>query len=113
MSGLELSPAGAYVAGCVAAIATYFWRAFGVAIGARLDLKGRLFEWFASVAYAVLAALVVRLVVFPAGELAHMPLAVRLGAVVLALAVHAAFGRSIFAGCLAGAATIALAANWL
>lgn len=112
MSGLEFSPTGAYVAACVAAAATYFWRAFGVAIGARLDLKGRVFEWFASVAYAVLAALVVRLVVFPSGDLAHIPLFVRLGAVGIALVAYIVGRRSIFAGCLAGAAAIAAAAAW-
>ncbi|MBL8805460.1 MAG: AzlD domain-containing protein [Rhodospirillales bacterium] len=108
----EFSPAGAYIAACVAAAATYFWRAFGVAIGSRLDLKGPVFEWFASVAYAVLAALVVRLVVFPSGELAHIPLAVRVGAAALALAAYALGRRSIFAGCLVGACVIALAAIW-
>ncbi|MBI1243472.1 MAG: AzlD domain-containing protein [Alphaproteobacteria bacterium] len=113
MSGFEFSPSSAYAAACVAAVATYFWRAFGVAIGARLDLKGRVFEWFASVAYAVLAALVVRLIVFPAGELAHMPLAARLGAAGIALGAYAVGRKSIFAGCFAGASTIAVAAIWL
>ena len=112
MTGFEPSPASAYLAACVAAVATYFWRAFGVAIGTRLDLKGRLFEWFASVAYAVLAALVVRLIVFPVGELANIPLAVRLGAAILALAAYAIGRRSIFFGCLAGSAAVALAAVW-
>lgn len=113
MTGFEFTEAPAYVAAAVAAAATYFWRGFGVAIGGRLDPKGRVFEWFACVAYAVLAALVVRLVVFPAGELASLPLWVRLGAAGLALAVYVGARSSIFAGCLAGAAAIAAAAAWL
>jgi branched-subunit amino acid transport protein len=112
VSGFELTDAHAYAAALVAAAATYFWRAFGVAIGGRIDPKGWVFEWFASVAYAVLAALVLRLIAFPAGELASLPMSVRLGAAALALATYYLTGRSTFAGCLAGAATIAAAALW-
>jgi|JI10StandDraft_1071094.scaffolds.fasta_scaffold796385_2 branched-subunit amino acid transport protein len=113
MSDFFSSDPHAFVAATVAAVATYFWRGFGVAIGGRIDPKGWVFEWFACVAYAVLAALVVRLVVFPAGDLAGLPLGVRLGAAALALVAYAVSRRSTFVGCLAGASAIALAAAWL
>ncbi len=112
MSEFAFSDTQAFVAAGVAAAATYFWRGFGVAIGGRIDPKGWVFEWFACVAYAVLAALVVRLIVFPGGELTGIPLAARLGAAALALAVYFASRRSIFFGCLSGALAIAATALW-
>jgi branched-subunit amino acid transport protein len=112
MSGFEFSDGQAFLAAIVAAAATYFWRGFGVAIGGRVDPKGRVFEWFACVAYAVLAALVVRLIVFPGGELAGIPLVARLAAAALALGVYFLSRRSIFFGCLAGALAIAATAMW-
>jgi branched-subunit amino acid transport protein len=102
---------GLYAAAVAAAAATYFWRGFGVAVGGRLDPGGLLFEWFAAVAYAILAALVVRLVVFPSGELREIALAVRLGACAAALGTYLLFGRSLFAGCFAAAAVIAAVAG--
>jgi branched-subunit amino acid transport protein len=113
MSEFFASDVHAFIAATVAAIATYFWRGFGVAIGGRIDPQGWVFQWFACVAYAVLAALVVRLVVFPAGDLAGLPLAVRLGAAGLALVAYAVSRRSTLVGCFVGAASIALAALWL
>lgn len=112
MSGFEFTDGQAFVAAGVAAAATYFWRGFGVAIGARIDPKGRVFEWFACVAYAVLAALVVRLIVFPGGELSGVPLAARLAAAALALGAYFLSRRSIFFGCLTGALAIAATALW-
>jgi branched-subunit amino acid transport protein len=112
MSGFEFTDSQAFVAAGLAAAATYFWRGFGVAIGGRIDPKGRVFEWFACVAYAVLAALVVRLIVFPGGELSGVPLAARLASAALALAVYFLSRRSIFFGCLAGALAVAASAMW-
>jgi len=105
-----VSPLDAYVAAIVGAFATYFWRAFGVAVGGRLDPQGRAFEWFACVAFAVLAALVLRLILFPSGGLATLPAGVRLGAAALAAGVYFALRKNVLAGCLTGAGAVALAA---
>lgn len=105
-----MSPFDAYVAAVVGALATYFWRAFGVAVGGRIDPNGKAFEWFACVAFAVLAALIVRLILFPAGGLSELPAAVRLGAAALAIAVFFALRKNVLLGCLSGAGAIALAA---
>jgi branched-subunit amino acid transport protein len=107
-----MSPLDAYVAAAVGAIATYFWRAFGVAVGGRINPQGKAFEWFACVAFAVLAALILRLILFPAGGLSELPAAVRLGAAALAIAVFFAVRKNVPLGCLAGAGAVALAA-WL
>lgn len=107
-----MSPLDAYVAAVVGAIATYFWRAFGVAVGGRLDPNGKAFEWFACVAFAVLAALILRLILFPSGGVSELPAAVRLGAAALAIAVFFGMRKNVLIGCLTGSGAIALAA-WL
>jgi branched-subunit amino acid transport protein len=105
-----MSPFDAYVAAVVGALATYFWRAFGVAVGGRIDPNGKAFEWFACVAFAVLAALILRLILFPSGGVSELPASIRLGAAALAIAVFFALRRNVLLGCLAGAGAIALAA---
>lgn len=105
-----MSPFEAYLAAVVGAVATYFWRAFGVAVGGRIDPNGKAFEWFACVAFAVLAALILRLILFPSGGVSELPAGVRLGAAALAIAVFFALRKNVVAGCLAGAGAIALAA---
>jgi branched-subunit amino acid transport protein len=107
-----MSPQDAYVAAIVGAIATYFWRAFGVAVGGRIDPNGRAFEWFACVAFAVLAALILRLILFPAGGLGELPSGVRLGAAALAAGIYFLSRKNLLLGCVTGSATVALAA-WL
>lgn len=107
-----MSPFDAYVAAVVGALATYFWRAFGVAVGGRIDPNGKAFEWFACVAFAVLAALILRLILFPSGGVSELPAAVRVGAAALAVAVFSVSRKNVLLGCLAGSGAIVLAA-WL
>ena len=100
----------AYLATIVGALATYVWRAFGVVVGSRLDPRGTLFAWLSCVAYAVLAALILRLVVFPSGSLGELPAPGRIGAAATAAAVFLVLRRNLFLGCLAGAGAIAAVA---
>jgi branched-subunit amino acid transport protein len=104
---MSLSPADAYAAALVGALATYLWRGFGVAIGSRIDPGGRAFAWLSCVAFAVLAALIARLIVYPAGSLAALPTMGRAGAALLAAAVFLALRRNILLGCLAGSGAVA------
>ena len=62
----------------VGALVTFAWRGLGVVLSGRLRSDGRLFEWIACVAYALLAGLVARMVVLPTGPLAGTALADRL-----------------------------------
>ena len=75
------------------AAATYVWRGLGVALSGRIDPDGRAFEWAACIAYALVAALVARMIVMPTGPLAETPLADRLGAAALSRAVYFEAGR--------------------
>ena len=93
------------------AAATYVWRALGVALSGRIVPHGRLFEWIACVAYALLSGLVARMILLPSGPLATVPLAERVGAAALALLVFFLARRNMPLGVVAGVAVF-MALSW-
>lgn len=95
----------------VAAAVTYAARGLGVALGGRLDPNGAVFRWVGCVAYALLAGLVARMIVFPVGPLAATGLPVRAGATAAALLVFWITGRSVLWGAVAGVAGLSLLAR--
>jgi hypothetical protein len=104
---------GGYLALFVAGyLATETWRWLGVALGARLDLGGAPFEWVRAVATALVAGLVARMMVFPAGALAGVPMVIRLAAFAGGIALYFTLRRSLAAG-VAGGAALLLAAQAL
>ncbi|MHA1151636.1 MAG: AzlD domain-containing protein [Alphaproteobacteria bacterium] len=90
------------------AAATYLWRGLGVALSGRIDPGGRSFEWAACIAYALVAALVARMIVLPTGPLAATPLADRLGTTALSLAVYFLAGRNMLWSVGAGVGALTL-----
>ena len=104
---------GGYLALFVAGyLATELWRWLGLAVGAGLDLDGTPFQGVKAVATALVAGLVARMVVFPAGALASVPMAVRLGAFAGGIAIYFGLRRNLAAG-VAGGAALLLAAQLL
>ncbi|HTO81269.1 MAG TPA: AzlD domain-containing protein [Methylomirabilota bacterium] len=87
---------------------TYAWRGMGVLLSGRIDAEGPLFRWIGAVAYALLAALIARMIVLPIGPLAATALVDRLGAAAAALLVFLLTRRSLLFGVLAGAAVLVL-----
>ena len=67
----------------VTSFATYFSRVLGVVSSEKIKETSKIFKWFNSIAYSVLAALIARMVVFPAGELAESSIFIRLFVVTL------------------------------
>ena len=93
-----------------ASLATYVWRGIGAALAQRIGVGGAAFEWFSCVAYAMLAALIARVILVPAGALSEAPLIDRVGATLFGLALFFVFRRQVFIGTAAGlAAFVALA----
>ena len=82
--------------------ATYLWRALGVLLSARIDPEGPTFRWVTCVSYAMLAALIARMILQPLGALADTVLIDRLIALACALVIFFLTGRSILTGVLAG-----------
>ena len=80
------------------------WRWLGFVLGRNLRADSEMFLWVRAVATALVAGLVMKLVVFPAGTLATVPLWVRIGALLCGLAGFYA-GRSSLALGVATAST--------
>jgi branched-subunit amino acid transport protein len=91
-----------------ASLVTYASRGFGVLLSGRINTDGPLFRWVAAVAYALLAALIARLIVVPLGPLAATTLIARLVSAALALAVYLLTKRNLMLGVAAGGGTLAL-----
>jgi branched-subunit amino acid transport protein len=71
----------------LASLGTYLWRGLGVLLSGKISQDGPLFRWITCVTYAMVAALVVRIIVLPVGALSQISLTYRLIAVGAALAV--------------------------
>ncbi|WP_119167316.1 AzlD domain-containing protein [Algihabitans albus] len=92
----------------VGAAVTYAWRGLGVALSGRLDTDSPLFVWVSCVAYALLAALIARMIVLPFGLLAETATLDRVLAALIALAVFFAARRNILLGALGGSGSLVL-----
>ena len=108
MTAADLGPWWPWLLLLAAALVTYAWRALGVAIGGRIAADGPLFEWVSAVAYALLAALIARMVIDPMGPLEATPLIDRLAGVAVALVTFLLTRRNLLAGVGAGVATLVL-----
>lgn len=85
-----------------AILVSFAWRALGVAVSGRIDPDSALFEWVRCVAFALLAGLVSRMLIFPGGVLAESELLHRLVAMVVAFAVYYLARRRLLVGLVAG-----------
>lgn len=92
----------------VGALATYLWRCLGVLLSGRINADSALLRWFTAVAYAMLAGLIARLIILPAGPLSHVALWERSAAAIAALIVYLLTRRSIICGVAVGTATLIL-----
>ncbi len=74
----------------ITSLATFMSRFLGVLSSEKINIKSKLFRWFNCIAYAILAALIARMVIFPAGVLSESSMFIRLlvlaGAVIIFLA---------------------------
>lgn len=86
----------------VALLAHEPWRWLGVALGRNLSEDDAIFLWVRAVSTALVAGLVARLVVFPAGALETVPLWVRLVSIGGAAAGYFVFRRSLGFGVVVG-----------
>lgn len=85
------------------------WRWLGLYVGRGIDIDGEVFRWVRAVATAMVAGLVVRLLVFPAGALAGVPALARAAAFGAGIAIFFLMRRHLAAGVAAG--TLALLAG--
>jgi Branched-chain amino acid transport protein (AzlD) len=88
------------------------WRWLGFVLGRNLRADSEMFLWVRAVATALVSGLVMKLVVFPAGTLATVPLWVRIVALVAGLVAYGV-GRSSLALGVAGASATLVALQLL
>ena len=89
-------------------VVTYFWRGIGVLMSTRVNVEDNIFRWVSCIAYAMLAALVSRMIFLPAGPLEQTHIYERLLACGLALLVYFVFRRNLILSLMAGVGTIIL-----
>ena len=62
----------------VTSFATYLSRFLGVASSEKIKETSKIFKWFNCVAYAILAALIARMIIFPSGTLNESSVLIRI-----------------------------------
>jgi hypothetical protein len=100
MSKLLLDPYVALV--LLGFLPSEIWRWFGIALGRGLDEKSEFIQWVRAVAIALVAGVVARIVLFPPGALASVPLSIRLAALACGFCAFYFIRRSPFAGVIVG-----------
>src|SRR5262249_14671098 len=85
------------------------WRVLGLAARGIAD-ESELFMWVRAVAIAVLAGVIAKIILFPPGTLASVPLVIRLCAIVGGFAAFLFVRRSVLAGVVAGEVVLTVGA---
>lgn len=92
-------------------LATDVWRWLGVLLSGRLREDSEVLLWVRSVATALVAGVISKLILFPAGALADAPVALRLAAAASGFAAFLVGGQRVVVGVLA--AEVVLIGGWL
>ena len=97
----------------VTSLATYLSRFLGVISSEKIKETSKIFKWFNCIAYSVLAALIARMVVFPAGELAESGILIRLFVVVASVVMFLFTKRNLVYPTVTSAIMLAILNNYL
>ena len=79
----------------ITSVATYISRVLGVLTSERLSVKSKIFYWFNYVAYSILAALISRMIIFPAGALLESTLLIRLIVISISVAIFICSNKNL------------------
>ena len=71
----------------VTSLATFISRFMGALTSEKVSVKSKLFQWFNCVAYSTLAALLGRMIIFPAGVLADSEIIIRIIVLVICITI--------------------------
>ena len=71
----------------VTSLATFISRFLGAVTSEKVSVKSKTFQWFNCVAYSTLAALLGRMIIFPAGLLAEADLLIRIVVIIICIFV--------------------------
>ena len=97
----------------VTSFATYLSRFLGVVSSEKIKETSKIFKWFNCIAYSVLAALIARMVVFPAGELVESGIFIRLFVVVASVVMFLFTKRNLVYPTVTSAIMLAILNSYL
>ncbi len=93
--------------------ATQPWRYLGVILSINIRTDSEVLVWVRLVSTALVAGLVTRMLLLPAGALASVPLEMRLGSFLLGCCMFFLARKSLAAGVFSGGAALVLAQYFL
>ena len=97
----------------ITSFATYLSRFLGVVSSEKIKETSKVFKWFNCIAYSVLAALIARMVFFPAGDLAESDILIRLFVVIASVALFLFTKKNLVYPTFLSAILLALINNYL
>ena len=97
----------------ITSLATFMSRFLGVLSSEKMDIKSKLFRWFNCIAYAILAALIARMVIFPAGVLSESNMLIRIFVLVCSIIIFLATKKNLVYPSVLSAIFLALLNNYL
>ena len=97
----------------VTSFATYLSRFLGVVSSEKIDVKSKIFRWFNCIAYSILAALIARIVIFPAGVLVEADLWLRLIVIIISIIIFIISKRNLVYPTVLSAILLTLLNNYL
>ena len=97
----------------VTSFATYLSRFLGVVSSEKIKDTSKIFKWFNCIAYSVLASLIARMVIFPAGELAESAIFIRLFVVAVSVVMFLFTKKNLVYPTVLSAILLALLNNYL
>ena len=96
----------------VTSFATYLSRFLGVASSAKIKETSKIFKWFNCIAYATLAALIARMIVFPVGALSESAILFRYGILIVAIILYIITKKNLVYPTVLSAIILALLNNY-
>ena len=97
----------------VTTFATYLSRFLGVVSSVKIDATSKIFRWFNCIAYSILAALIGRIVIFPAGVLDEADLWIRLFVLIISIIIFIISKRNLVYPTVTSAIMLAILNNYL
>ena len=96
----------------VTSVATFISRFMGALTSEKVSVNSKIFQWFNCVAYSTLAALLGRMIVFPAGVLAESDLTVRLIVLIICVTLFIATKKNLVIPTIISAVLLGILTNF-
>ncbi len=96
----------------VTSLATYLSRFLGVVSSEKIDETSKIFKWFNCIAYAILAALIARMIIFPAGVLSESVIFFRFVVLISAIILYLITKKNLVYPTVLSAIILALLNNY-